>query len=137
MYTEYDWTTGDTLTAGRMDNLEQQWQEAMQETFGTATGGSVTLDVSQHTCWDITLNGNLTVSLSNVPSGTGRVQQITLRIKGDGTQRTLSFSGITVNWPGAVAPTLTATSNRYDYLTLVLWNGGTTWQGFLSGQNLQ
>ena len=133
-YTEYDWTTGDILTAARMDNLEQQWQEATQETRTTHSGGTLALDMALSNVFHITLNANLSISFSNVPAS-GRVGQVTLVIQGDGTQRTLGFTGTTVKWGGGTAPVLTATSAKLDVITLFTMDGGTTFLAFVAGQN--
>ena len=47
MYTLYDWTTGDTITAARLDNIETQHQEATDETHSAPTirAGTLTLDL--------------------------------------------------------------------------------------------
>lgn len=133
MYTEYDWTTGDILTAARMDNLEQQFQEATQETRTTHTAGTVALDMALSNVFHITLNGNLSISFSNVPAS-GRVGQVTLIVQGDGTPRTLAFTGTTIKWSGGsgAAPTLTATSGRWDIITLFTLDGGTTFVACVS-----
>lgn len=136
MYTEYDWTTGDVLTAARMDNLEQQWQEATQETTTapTISSGTLTLDLSGSNFFAVSLNANITtLTISNPPSS-GRIGQFTLELTGDGTQRTITWPAA-VKWDGAVAPTPTATSGKKDVYTFYTRDGGTRYEAFIAGQN--
>jgi hypothetical protein len=43
--------------------------------------------------------------------------------------------GASVKWAGGTAPTLTSTNTKVDIFTFVTWDAGTTWYGFVSGQN--
>lgn len=47
---------------------------------------------------------------------------------------TATFTG--VKWAAATAPTLTSGSNKVDVFTFLTIDGGTTWYGFVGGQNM-
>jgi hypothetical protein len=36
-----------------------------------------------------------------------------------------------------VAPTVTSTANRVDVVTLMTYDGGSTWLGYIGGQNYE
>jgi hypothetical protein len=41
-----------------------------------------------------------------------------------------------VRWPSQITPTPQFAANRWDFYTLYTHDGGTTWWGFVSGQNM-
>jgi hypothetical protein len=101
---------------------------------GTATNaaatGAINLDCSKANNFDLTLTGNLTPSFTNVPADTGVAFSITLKITQDATgSRTITWPAA-VKWPSGVAPTLTTTAAKTDFIGLTTYNNGTTWYGF-------
>ena len=104
---------------------------------------STTVTASATTTIDCSLGNNFvlsmaasitTLTLSNVPTS-GRVFSLTLYVTQDaGGSKTIAWPG-SVKWPSAAAPTLTTTGNKIDVLTLVTYDGGTSWLGFVAGQN--
>lgn len=91
----------------------------------TATG-TVTLDLSLASVFVLTLSGNATLAVSNLPSLTGEVVSIVVRITQTATVRTLTwFAGIT--WLNANgAPAAPAASKTIEY---ILTYNGTGWIG--------
>jgi hypothetical protein len=100
----------------------------------TVAANSATIDLSAGTVFTISLTQNITtVTFNNVPSS-GLVAGITVFLTQDAT------GGRTVTWPSSVAwgsanaPSLTSTGNKTDIITMVTYNGGTTWYGVLVGK---
>lgn len=109
--------------------------KTMSEVSSSASisAGSLTLDVSKGTIFNVPLNADVTsLSITNVPSGSSG---LTVLFTADGTPRSVTW-GASVLWPGGSAPTITSTNGKVDIFSLVTTNGGTNWYGFVGGQNL-
>lgn len=75
-----------------------------------------------------------TLTFSNIPNS-GRAYNMSLFVNQDATGgRTITWPA-SVKWPSGTAPTLTTTASKTDILNLVTHDGGTTWYGFVAGQN--
>lgn len=100
-----------------------------------SSGSSYTLDYAQGSTQDLTLTASsVTLSISNPPDS-GKLCKFTLYLRQDGTgSRTVTWP-LSVKWPSASAPTLTAIANRLDIIELSTINGGTSWQGRVVAQN--
>jgi hypothetical protein len=99
------------------------------------SSGTLTLDLSTATHFAVALNANITTfTISNVPNPGGTVSAFTVRFLADGTPRTITW-GASVVWPSGTAPTMSSTNGRADFITFITYNGGTTWYGFVGGQN--
>jgi len=88
---------------------------------GNVVSASTSIDCSTGNYFTSTVNGNVTFSVSNVPSSRsyGFVLQVTH------TSGTISwFSG--VQWPKGTAPTLT--TGKVHLFVFVTSNGGSTWR---------
>jgi len=104
-------------------------------TAPTISAGTLTLDLNSATVFDVALNGNITsLTLSNVQSS-GRSSSFILILTADGTARSVTWPA-SFKWPSAQAPTLTSTSTKKDILSFFTVDGGTTWNAFISGQNV-
>lgn len=101
------------------------------KTTANPSAGAITYDLSTGTHFETALTGNATVTISNVPSG---VASFTVKFTADGTGRTFTWPGSVV-WQGGSAPTFTSTNNKRDFITFITYDGGTTWFGFVAGQN--
>ncbi len=135
MYTRYDWSTGDTILADRLDHLETQFQEGTDETHSapTISAGTLTLDLSAARVFLVSLNANITtLTISNAPGST-RLGYCTVRFRGDGTARTIAWPA-SVRWPFGTAPTLTETNGEDDWITFWTPDAGTTWYASVMGQ---
>ena len=100
----------------------------------TITGGALQLDLSTAGIFYVNLNSNITAfGFTNVQSiGSSAC---TLIFIADGTPRSVVW-GASVLWPSATAPTLTSTNGKEDIFSFATIDGGTTWFGFVGGQNL-
>jgi len=102
----------------------------------TSSSNSTTVDLHDGTVFSHTLTENTTFTFSN-SAASGKASGFTLKIVQDA-----SASGYTVTWPSSVdwasgtAPTLTDTASAVDQFMFYTHDGGTTWYGFVSGQDL-
>ncbi|MDA7498708.1 hypothetical protein N8470_00480 [bacterium] len=102
----------------------------------TSTSNATTVNSHDGTTFSHTLTENTTFTFSN-PAASGKASGFTLKIVQDA-----SASGYTVTWPSSVdwpsgtAPTLTGTANAVDQFVFYTHDGGTTWYGFVAGQDL-
>ena len=102
----------------------------------TSTSNATTVNSHDGTTFSHTLTENTTFTFSN-PAASGKSSGFALKIVQDA-----SASGFTVTWPSAVdwpggtAPTLTSTANAVDQFVFYTHDGGTTWYGFVAGQDL-
>ena len=115
-----------------------QTATAFQEnqTSVASSGGTTTLDCSTAGTFSTTLSENTTVSITNAPSS-GTAYALTLKVIQDA-----SASGYTLAWPASVdwpvgtAPTLSSGANDVDIFVLFTHDGGTTFYGFVAGQDM-
>lgn len=96
-------------------------------------GGVLTLDCALGTYFRVSLNANCTVAIVNPPAD-GRALGISIIFTADGTVRAVTWPG-SVIFPSAVAPTMTGTAGKRDWVTLVTEDGGAPWFGVIVGQN--
>jgi hypothetical protein len=78
------------------------------------------------------------LNVTNIPdNGNANAVGFSLLFVGDGTARTMTWNiGATaVTWAGGTAPTYTSTNNKTDVFSFLTRDGGTTWFGFVGGQN--
>ena len=86
----------------------------------------------------LTTTGASGLTVSNVPdNGNANAVGFTLLFVGDGTARVMTWNigGTAVTWAGGTAPTYTSTNNKTDVYSFLTRDGGTTWFGFVGGQN--
>jgi len=105
----------------------------------TGTGSPLTqnidLDLGNWFTHDLSVNSpqlNTTFSVSNVPSS-GTTASFILEVSNPGSATVTWFSGVV--WPGGNAPTLTAAGR--DVIGFYSHDGGTTWNAFILGQDMQ
>jgi hypothetical protein len=112
--------------------LLKDYAEAV--TSPAISSGTLTLNLEQGNVFTVSLNANIaTLTISNPPAS-GRAGSFTLIFTADGTARAVTWGGA-IQWPGGTAPTLTSANGKVDVLTFITTDGGTTWRGFVSGQN--
>lgn len=91
--------------------------------------GSYALDLSKATVFDLTLTGNSTLTISNMPTLSGETLTIIVRINQAAAPKTITwFSGITWLTPGAIVPVDPVASQIVEYI-LSTTGTGTTWVG--------
>ena len=139
--TSTDWTTFNnklSTTGGTMTGLLTTKELALTKTAPSISAGVLTLDCSLSNTFAVSLNAAITsFTVSNIPT-TGSYYEFNLEFTADGTARsvTWTFSSVAVKWPGGTAPTLTSTSGKKDTFVFYTYDAGTTWLGFVAGQNL-
>jgi hypothetical protein len=107
------------------------------------TNSSLSGSVSLNSLTDVhvanmTLIGNVTISAMPGALGGGvDGRNFSMVVKQDATGgRTMAFPA-SVKWPGGTAPTLSTGANAIDVLSFVSYDNGTTWLGFVGGQDFQ
>lgn len=101
----------------------------------TISSGTLTLNLNTSQVFLVSLNANITtLTISNVPADSNTLVGFTLIFTADNTARTVTWPG-SVKWSGGVAPTLTSTNNKKDIFSFFTTDAGTTWYGFIGGQN--
>jgi hypothetical protein len=127
--------TGALTFSGALSFTSSIKTTSIIETFTapSITSNVLTIDLTQGTVFNVTNSANInTFTISNPTASTA--QAFTLVMTSNGSSRTQTW-GSSVKWPGGTAPTLTATSGKKDILSFVTNDGGTTWYGFVGGQN--
>lgn len=115
--------------------LTQPKLQAYRETSTapTISSGTLTLDLSSSNFFAVSLNAAITtLTISNTPSSSAA--SFTLELTADGTARAVTW-GSAIKWAGGTTPTLTSVSGKKDVFAFYSNDGGTTWQGFIGGQN--
>lgn len=120
--------SGGTMTG----NLKTKTLTETLTTGNSSTGYAV--DLSAANVFEITMTGNCTFTFTNPPAS-GTVQSFTLKLIQDATGSRTATWPASVKWPGAIAPALTTTAARADFITFVTTDGGTKYDGFVCGQN--
>jgi hypothetical protein len=126
------------LTGGTMTGLLTTKELALTKTAPSISAGVLTLDCSLSNTFAVSLNAAITsFTVSNIPTS-GSYYEFNLEFTADGTARTVTwtFSSVAVKWPGGTAPTLTSTNGKKDTFVFYTYDAGTTWLGFVAGQNL-
>jgi hypothetical protein len=78
------------------------------------------------------------LSVTNTPdNGNANAVGFSLLFVGDGTARTMTWNigSTAASWAGGIAPTYTSTLNKIDVYSFLSRDGGSTWLGFVGGQN--
>lgn len=103
-----------------------------------ASGAAQTLDVRTATCFDVTLTANCTFTFAGVAaSGSTLANAFTLVLRQDATgSRTVTWPG-SVKWPGGAAPVISSGASKVDVYSFMTVDGGTTWLGAVSGQDIR
>lgn len=125
--------TGTTLSTSSY--IRPSLQAPNETTNGVSGSGTVTVDANAAAYYTVTMTGNITtLTISNVPSSPAMFSLTLEIIQGGSGSYVITWPG-SIKWPGAVAPTLTTTVGKADVVTLVTRDGGTSWLGFVAGQN--
>lgn len=117
------------------DKLFLPNNSAEVSTTVTITSSAITLDLNTATVFNVSLDSNITtITINNVQSS-GRASSFVLALTADGVARTIIWPESFL-WPNDTAPTLTTAFGKKDIFVFFTTDGGTTWQAFVSGQNL-
>ena len=105
----------------------------------TSKGTQVAIDLSTAQVFRMKLTVACTgLNVTNTPdNGNANAVGFSLVLVGDGTARTMTWNiGATaITWAGGTAPTYTSTANKIDVFSFLSRDGGSTWLGFVGGQN--
>lgn len=104
-------------------------------TAPTISTGTLTLDLSGSSIFDVSLNAAITTLTISNPAASGTAHGFVLTFTADGTARAVTWPAA-VKWPSATAPTLTSTNAKKDVFAMFTTDGGTTWNAVTVGQNL-
>ena len=103
----------------------------------TISAGTLTLNLETSNIFTVSLNAAITTLTISNPPASGSGGSFTLIFTADGTPRSVNWtlsSGV-IKWAGGTAPTITSTSGKVDSFAFFTSDGGTTWQGYIGGQN--
>jgi len=108
----------------------------MEKTSSPSISSStLTINLSNSQLFLVSLNSNITtLTISNTPATSNTSVGFTIIFTADGTARSVTWPA-SIKWPGGTAPTLTSTNAKKDVLSFVSTDNGTTWLGFVGGQN--
>ena len=102
-------------------------------------GGQIPIDLSTAQVFRTKLTVTCTgLTLTNVPdNGNANAVGFSLLFVGDGTARTMTWNigSTAASWAGGTAPTYTSTADKIDVYSFLSRDGGSTWLGFVGGQN--
>jgi hypothetical protein len=98
----------------------------------TAAAGAVTINRALGEIQDVTLVGNVTLSITGWP-GSSQFARLVIRITNPGTYTVAWPAG--TKWPGANVPTVT--SSGTDLVIFTSFNGGATVYGSMVGQDFR
>ena len=100
----------------------------------TISSGTLTLNLETSNIFTVSLNAAITTLTISNPPASGSGGSFTLILTADGTARAVTWPA-SIKWAGGTAPTLTSTSGKIDTFAFFSSDGGTTWQGYVGGQN--
>ena len=98
------------------------------------SSGTLTLNLETSNIFTVSLNAAITTLTISNPPASGSGGSFTLIFTADGTARAVTWPA-SIKWAGGTAPTLTSTSGKVDSFAFFTSDGGTTWQGYVGGQN--
>lgn len=137
---QYMLKSGDTITGTTtVTNLVLSGPADLKtftESYFSVTGASSTaIDVSSGSTVLLSLDASInTLTFNNVPAAP-KVSSLNMFItQAGGGSKTITWPN-SVKWAGGTAPVLSTTATRVDVVTLVTYNSGSSWFGFISGQN--
>ena len=123
---------------GDVDITGELLVDSYNETFAavTSSSNSTTINCETGNVFSHTLSENTTFTFSNPPSS-GTAYGFSLKVTQDASDSGYTLTWPTsVDWPGGTAPTLTSTADAVDQFVFYTHDGGTTWYGFVAGQDL-
>ena len=100
----------------------------------TISAGTLTLNLETSNIFTVSLNAAITTLTISNPPASGSGGSFTLIFTADGTARAVTWPA-SIKWAGGTAPTITSTSGKVDSFAFFTSDGGTTWQGYVGGQN--
>lgn len=100
----------------------------------TISSGTLALNLETSNIFTVSLNAAITTLTISNPPASGSGGSFTLIFTADGTARAVTWPA-SIKWAGGTAPTLTSTSGKVDSFAFFSSDGGTSWTGYVGGQN--
>lgn len=117
--------TGDATVGG---SLKPQTYE---DTFVSGVGS--TIDLSTGTVFSHTLSANTTFTFSNAPAS-GTAFAFVLKVTQGSGAYTVTWPN--TSWPNGIVPTVSSGNGEVDVYVFLTHNGGSSWYGFVAGQDM-
>lgn len=101
------------------------------------SANTLAIDLSTGSFFSVTVDSNITtINITNTPATAGAVSGFVLIFTYNGTPYSVTWPA-SIRWSnGNVAPTLTSTNNKRDVFTFFTTDNGTSYNGFITGQNI-
>jgi len=112
------------------------FNDGMNEGFTSiaSTSGSLTVNLRQGSVFALTLTENVTTTTFSNPPSSGTACSFTLKVTQASTPRTITWPA-SVQWAFSTPPTISTGSGDVDIFCFMSHDGGTTWYGFIAGQD--
>jgi hypothetical protein len=123
---------------GDVNLSEELKAKSYNETYSTvsSSSGTLTIDCETANIFQVTLSENVTtISVTNPPAS-GTAYGFTLRVVQDTTTRTITWP-TSFKFAGGTDPVVTTTGSAVDVYAFFTTDGGTTWYGFVAGQDMK
>ena len=115
-----------------LDTGRLSFDQPEETVVSGTTGSTYTIDVTNGSVFDLTLDADVTFSFTGGASAAG-ANSVTVILTQDGTGgRGVTWPGET-QWSGGSEPSLSTAADATDIVTFVSPDQGTTWYGFLGG----
>jgi hypothetical protein len=122
--------TGGTISG--VTTFESSYDQLKTSITATST---TNIDCADGNIFNLDLNVSIsTLTFSNVPANTKAFMMTLLVKQGTSGVETITWPA-SVKWPNGTAPTITAVANKVDIVSLITYDGGTNWLGYVNGQN--
>jgi len=121
---------------GDLDVSDATFSTRFHENYNNIGNASGTVTINLETANNFRINrtGNITtLNISNPPNGPRAIGFTLVLEDGSGGTATVSWPS-TIEWANGAAPTLTASGK--DILVFYTYDGGSTYYGFLSANNV-
>lgn len=128
--------TGDEAIGGKKTFEDHSQFSSYGENMGTrdlSANHTIDFHVTKVTNYKFKLLASIALQFQNAPSN--QTFGITLRIEQDATGGREITWPASVKWAGNKPPALTDGAGKVDYISLVTWDGGVRWDGFIAGQD--
>jgi uncharacterized protein YjbI with pentapeptide repeats len=100
----------------------------------TISSGTLVLNLETSNIFTVSLNAAITTLTISNPPASGSGGSFTLIFTADGTPRAVTWP-TSIKWAGGTAPTITSAISKADSFAFFSSDGGTSWQGYVGGQN--
>lgn len=124
------------LVGVKADNLYRLVRYVETKTAPAISSNAVTINLSNGTHFQVTVNATLSTITFTNPPPTGYASTFTLALTQDGSGgHSIAGWPASVKWPAGSVPTFTTTASKTDLVSFVTYDGGTTWWAILIGQS--